>query len=136
MSCGGRAARSARGVISAPFPISRNERVVANGVVARVRVVRAEGRRGLNLLIGVTRGWRTEKYSTDRRDVRPRMSDRYRTAVTPRPTADSAGGADTYLSPAMALRRVALGVARRVLAPVEAGIFGESAHARHHSRCG
>ena len=36
----------------------------------------------------------------------------------------------------MALRRVALGVARRVLAPVEAGIFGESAHAaRHHSRC-
>ena len=37
MSCGGRAARSARGVISAPFPISRNERVVANGVVARVK---------------------------------------------------------------------------------------------------
>ena len=35
----------------------------------------------------------------------------------------------------MALRRVALGVARRVLAPVEAGIFTESAHARHHSRC-
>ena len=34
-------------------------------------------------MIGVTRGWRTEKYSTDRRDVRPRMSDRYRTAVTP-----------------------------------------------------
>ena len=51
------------------------------------------------------------------------------------PPADSAGGADTYLSPAMALRRVALGVARRVLAPVEAGIFTESAHARHHSRC-
>ena len=52
----------------------------------------------------------------------------------PRLTADSAGGADTYLSPAMALRRVALGMARRVLAPVEAGIFTESAHARHHSR--